>query len=480
MHGEDDFTGAFNGVNVFIVTVTKWQPTLSGDGPRYRQLADAIERAIESGELAANDKLPPQRTLAHTLGVTTGTITRAYAQAERRGWVVACVGSGTYVCPRTASVFTHVSAPAGDQRVDLSLSLPPPHAERADGLGRAMAALQRDPAALRHAMDYQPEGGLDAHRAAYASWLTHLGLPMTPEELLIDQGGMNGIFLALSALLAPGQRLAAETLTYPGLISVAQQRGVRTTAVDYDDEGIDIDALAVRHERQPFAALYLMPEHHNPTTARLTEDRRHELVALARERDFWLIEDGVQYIGERGTPLYRLAPERTVYLFSVAKILGGGMRSGVIRMPASIRPAIAAALRNQSWMPPPLIASLVARWIASGDADRLLAWQCEEIAARHAIAAQYLHGTDYRAAAGGFYIWLRLPAGRRAEPFVEQLARNAVVVTPAEPFCLGSEPAPQAVRVCISAAGDRAALERGLRTIRDCLAAPEPAVWQTL
>lgn len=460
--------------------MTIWRPTLSGDGPRYRQLADAIAAAIDTGELGENEKLPPQRRLAHALGVTTGTVTRAYAEAERKGCVAARVGSGTYVCPRPTSVFTHVSQSAHDQRVDLSLSLPPPHPERAGGLGRAMAALQGDTAALRHAMDYQPEGGLDVHRAAYAAWLTRLGLPMAADELLIDQGGMNGIFLALSVLLGPGQRLAAETLTYPGLISVAQQLGVRVTAVDHHDHGIDIDALAVRHERQPFVALYLMPEYHNPTTARLAEERRHALVALARERDFWLIEDGVQYIAERGTPLYRLAPERTLYLFSVAKILGGGMRSGVIRMPASIRAHVAAALRNQSWMPPPLIASIVSRWIESGDADRLLAWQCGELAARHALAAEYLAGYDYRAHAGGFYIWLRLPAGRRAGPFVEQLARNAVIVTPAEPFCVGSEPAPQAVRICISAARDREALERALRTIRDSLESPAPAVWETL
>lgn len=460
--------------------MTIWVPELSGTGPRYRQLADAFVAAIDAGKLGESDKLPPQRRLAHALGVTTGTVTRAYAELERKGRVEARVGSGTYVRARPGSVFTHVSPLTHDRRVDLSLSLPPPCDERALGLGRAMAALHNDTAALRHAMDYQPEGGLDAHRAVYAAWLTRLGLAMEADELLIDQGGMNGIFLVASALLGAGQRLAVETLTYPGLISVAQQLGIRTVAVDHDREGIDIDTLAVRHERQPFAALYLMPEHHNPTTAQLTEARRHALAALARERDFWLIEDGVQFIGERGTPLYRLAPERTVYLFSVAKILGGGMRSGVIRAPVSIRPRIAAALRNQSWMPPPLIASLVCHWIECGDADRLLAWQREEMAARHAMTAQYLAGHDYSARRDGFNIWLRLPAGRRAGPFVEQLAGRGVVVTPAEPFCVGSEPAPQAVRICISAARDRAALERALAVIRDSLEAPEPTVWRTL
>ena len=457
-----------------------WVPVLSGEGPRYRQVADAIVAAIGTGELAEAEKLPPQRRLAHALGVTTGTITRAYAEVERRGFVQARVGSGTYVCAAVADTFTHVRAQADAGQVDLSLSLPPPCALRAQGLGRAMAALQNDVSALTHAMDYQPEGGLAMHRRVYARWLTQLGLPMAADELLIDQGGMNGIFLSLSTLLAPGERLAAEMLTYPGLISVAQQLGIRTVAVEHDDQGIDIDALAMRHERQPFAALYVMPEHQNPTTAALSESRRQALVALARERDFWLIEDGVQYIRERATPLYQLAPERTVYLFSVAKMFGGGMRSGVIRVPAALSARMAAALRNQSWMPPPLIASLVCRWIESGDADRLLAWQCEEMAARHALVETYLAGYDYSGRTDGFYIWLRLPAGRRANGFVDELAESGIRVTPAEPFCVGSEPAPQAVRICISAAADREALQRALATIRERLDSPGPAVWRTL
>lgn len=460
--------------------MTIWTPELSGDGPRYRQLAEAIVAAIKTGELGTDDKLPPQRRLAHALGVTTGTVTRAYSEVERKGWVEARVGSGTYVRPPKDDAFTHVSALIDDGRVDLSLSLPPPHPHRAGGLGRAMRALQGDPVALQHAMDYQPEGGLDAHRATYAAWLGKLGLPMDADELIINQGGMNGIFLAVSALIAPGERLAAEALTYPGLISVVQQLGVKTVAVEFDAHGIDIDALAVRHSRQPFAALYIMPEHQNPTTAKLTEDRRIALASLARDRDFWLIEDGVQFISDHGTPMYQLAPERTVYLFSVAKILGGGMRSGVIRVPAAIRARVAAALRTQSWMPPPLIASLVCQWIECGDADRLLAWQCQEMTARNALVGRYLAGRDYSAGSDGFNVWLRLPSGRRAVSFVEQLADRGVIVTPAEPFCVASEPAPQAVRICISAARDRAALEHALGVIRETLDTPDPAPWRTL
>ena len=71
-----------------IVTMTNWLPDISrGSGPVYLRLADSIESAISSGALPAGSKLPPQRNLAYDIGVTIGTIGRAYALVHERGLV---------------------------------------------------------------------------------------------------------------------------------------------------------------------------------------------------------------------------------------------------------------------------------------------------------------------------------------------------------------------------------------------------------
>ncbi|MDA3922837.1 MAG: PLP-dependent aminotransferase family protein [Salinisphaera sp.] len=465
--------------------MTIWVPALAAGGTKYRRLADAIAQAISAGELAVGDKLPPQRRLAYALGVTTGTVTRAYGEAEREGWVEARVGSGTYV--RAEAVGHQLSGPlpeASDKAglLDLGLALPPPTPEREAGLRRAMAVMQSTDMLLTGALDYQPHGGSAEHRAAYAQWLAGAGQEIDADELVVNLGGMNGIALAFASLLSPGDRLATEVLSYPGLISLAQQMQLKTLGLALDEQGIDVEALARRHHQQRFKVLYLMPEYQNPTTVQLSERRRRDLAALAAERDFWLIEDDVLPVapGTRGTPLYRLAPERTIYLASVSKLLGGGLRSGVMRVPLSIMTRVTVALRNQCWMPPPLMAGLVCEWIESGDAARLSAWQAAEMDARYALAADILQGIDYAGRTGGFYLWLPLPAGLRASTLVDQLARRGLTVTPAEAFCIGSEPAPQAIRVCISAAPTRERLADGLRILRETLRNPDPAFWQTV
>ncbi|MBY5811281.1 GntR family transcriptional regulator, partial [Rhizobium leguminosarum] len=82
--------------------MANWLPDISrGSGPVYLRLADSIESAISSGALPAGSKLPPQRNLAYDIGVTIGTIGRAYALVHERGLVAGEVGRGTYVLNRS-------------------------------------------------------------------------------------------------------------------------------------------------------------------------------------------------------------------------------------------------------------------------------------------------------------------------------------------------------------------------------------------
>ncbi|GGX99403.1 hypothetical protein GCM10007160_28830 [Litchfieldella qijiaojingensis] len=464
--------------------MTIWLPELSEQGPRYRAIVNAITQAIQRERLKPGERLPPQRRLADALGVTVGTVTRAYAEAERQGWLIARVGSGTYVRESDApTAIFRQTLPGDDQElVDLSLSLPPPHPNRPQGLGEALGAIARDPLALGEVVAYQHEQGMTRHREVLAEWMTRLGIAIDAEELIVTQGGQHGIFLALQALAQPGERIAASMLTYPGLICAAQQLHLKTLRVPLDEEGMDVEALARLCIQQPPRLVYVTPDQNNPTGACLSETRRARLAELAREYDFWIVEDGVQYLPpeERGTPLYRLAPERTLYLFSTSKVIAGGLRIGTLRVPDTLRERLATLQRAQSWMVPPLMAEVVCRWIDSGAAERLLVWQLEEMDARQRLARDRLAAYRPSGRPHGFHLWLELPPGQRAAPLIEQLERRHVRVTSAEPFCVGSEPAPQAIRLCVSAATSRDALSRALDTLVSLLESPPAMPWRTL
>ncbi|GAA0576874.1 PLP-dependent aminotransferase family protein [Halomonas salifodinae] len=469
--------------------MTIWIPRLAAEGPRYRAIGEAIVRAIHDGELAPGQRLPPQRRLADALGVTVGTVTRAYAEAERQGWVTARVGSGTYVCDAEAPTTPpFLAAPPEDETlddgiIDLSMSLPPPHPLRAGALGRILGELAGDEAVLRRAVEYQSERGVPAHRRQLAAWLQRLlGIDADPRRLLVTQGGQHGIDLALRALTRPGERIAADALTYPGLIAAAQQAHLKVLGVPLDEDGLDTQALARLCAQQPPRLVYVTPDQNNPTGRPLSEARREHLAELARRHDFWIVEDGVQYLptAERGTPLLALAPERTLFIFSTAKVLAGGLRIGTLCVPEALGERVGATLRAQSWMVPPLMVEAVCRWVASEDAERLLAWQTEELGARQALARERLAGFPVEGRPHGSNLWLPLPNGLRGAALQATLTQRGLKLTSAEPFCVGSEPAPQALRLCLSAAAGRDQLERALGLVREALESPPPLPWETL
>ena len=101
----------------FLHTAVRQAP-----GPLYLAVADAIGQAIGRRELSAGDRLPPQRQLAIALQVDLTTITRAYAEARRRGLLDAQVGRGTFV--RDAGEPTAAPEPNAPALLDMSMNCP--------------------------------------------------------------------------------------------------------------------------------------------------------------------------------------------------------------------------------------------------------------------------------------------------------------------------------------------------------------------
>src|SRR5580765_7606221 len=106
--------------------MTPWTPDLARrKGPRYRAIADALADEVKAGRLKEGTRLPTHRDLAATLRVTVGTVSRAYAEAERRGLVRGEVGRGTFVHPgRKGPGEFGMTARDEPSLIDLSLNFP--------------------------------------------------------------------------------------------------------------------------------------------------------------------------------------------------------------------------------------------------------------------------------------------------------------------------------------------------------------------
>jgi DNA-binding transcriptional MocR family regulator len=445
-----------------------WKPAIEATaGPRARAIAEAIGEDIASGRLKSGDRLPPQRDLAHTLGLSANTVMRAYAEATRRGYVEGEVGRGTYARPERGQ--SPGNAGAGLQRhsegpIDFSLNLPF-IGDADDALSATLATVARS-GELADYLDHGSAAAQARHAEAGAAWLRRIGVPARSDRIVLTNGAQHGIFASLLALLRPGDLLLTDHLIYAPVKSMAQRLGVKLVALRADDEGLLPDALASACQRSAAKVLYCTPTLHTPTTATMSEGRRQEIARIATARDLTIVEDDV--FGflpiARPRPLASMAPEHTIFTTSVSKSVAPGLRVGYVHAPERLVPAIRSAVRLSSWMPPPLMGEIVSRWIEDGTAARLNEAQRAHAARRQTMARHALSGHSYKADPHGLHLWLSLPERWQANAFADAAKRAGVLLHPARSFAAANE-APEAVRLCLSHEISDHRVMRGLAAI---------------
>ena len=454
------------GVNCYIVTVTIWNPDLGGrKGPRYLAIVQALADDLARGTLREGSRLPTHRELAERLGVTVGTISRAYSEAARRGLVSGEVGRGTFV--RSAD-----PARSAEGLVDLSQNHPAdPVAQPQRAALLATLTHLTSHGDLGRLLDYPAAGGSPDDRAAGASWIARAGVTAGADEVLLCTGSQHGLTVVLATLLGPGDLLLTEELTYAGLKPVAGLLHLRLKGLPIDGAGLLPDAFAAACREGGAKAVYLIPTIHNPTTAVMPEARRSEIVAIAREHGLAIVEDDVHGLlpQRRPRPIAALAPERTYYLTSTSKTLAPGLRIAYVKAPPAMVARLAASLRATTWAIAPLTAAIATTWIRNGTADALVEARRGEAQVRQALAREKLAGASYDAHPEAYYLWLRLPEPWRGEDFVAEARERGVALTAAEAFAVGRGPVPHALRLCSGAARSREALVRGLDVVAELL-----------
>jgi DNA-binding transcriptional MocR family regulator len=462
-----------SGVNADIVTMTMWLPDrLEASGPRYLSLVEALSKAIGSGTLTEGDRLPTHRDLADRLGVTVGTVSRAYGEAARRGLVTGEVGRGTFVRRRPARYEPRHSSEPG--LLDLSANHPPTLEDRTlrEAIERALFDLVKREE-LHAVLDYPADGGNPRDREAGASWVARTGLSASAEDVLVCSGSQHGIMTVLATILAPGDLLVTEELTYPGLKAVAGLLHLRTQGLPLDDEGLRADAFADACRKGGVRALYVVPTIHNPTGAVMPEARRREIAEIARHYGVAIVEDDIHALlpEDRPLPLAAFAPETSYYLMSTSKTLMPGLRVSFVAGPRGMFPRLAASLRATAWAAPPLMAALASAWIEDGTAEALVRARRQAAVARQTRARERLSGVRYDAHPASYFAWIHLPEPWRSDTFAAEVRARGLLVTPAEAFVVGRALVPHAVRVCLGAARNESELDQGLGALVGALTA---------
>jgi GntR family transcriptional regulator / MocR family aminotransferase len=449
--------------------------------PLRAQLERGLRDAIRAGRLPVGERLPSSRELARQLGLSRGLVQECYGQLTAEGYLTGVVGSGTRVAAEAAVVAPPEPAPP-------TPATPPPRIDFASGVPDLAAFPREDWMwALREAcrsvavadLDYGDPRGDPRLREVLAGYAGRVRAAVTDRDrVVVCSGFAQGATLALQALAHAGYaRIALEN---PGngdparsVSSRAARRiGGSLSHVPVDEEGVDVDALAASGAQ----VVVVTPAHQSPTGVVLTAERRHALVAWARDTDGFVIEDDYdsefRYDRDPVGVLQGLAPERVFTIGTVSKSLAPTIRVGWVLVPAAFAEALAEEKRLADRGTPGLDQAALALLIASGRFDRHLRRMRARYARRRTALVDALarHARDVALTglAAGFHAVAHLPEGIDEQHVVAAAARRGVGLYGMSAFRLDGATRPPQLVLGFGNLGDRAVAE-GIATVADLL-----------
>lgn len=269
------------------------------------------------------------------------------------------------------------------------------------------------------ALQYTAANGLPELRMQVAERLTRDGISCGADDVLIIQGGQQGLDLCAKLVINAGDVVITENPTFLGALIAFNPYQPTYAAVRMDDDGMDMNHLEETLAAHPNAKMiYTVPDFQNPTGVTLGEGRRERLIELANSYEVLVVEDtpyrALRYDGEHLPTLKSLDTQgRVVHLGSFSKILAPGMRLGWAVANEEILPRLGllklAADTQSSTLNMAATSAYLARYdLAAHIAEALPVYRHKRDLMLQTMAASFPSSVSFTRADGGLFTWLTL------------------------------------------------------------------------
>ena len=430
----------------------------------YESLAERMAEAIQAGALKAGDRLPSVRRVSAQHRVSISTAVQAYRHLENRRLIEARPKSGYFVSNRPAALAEpNTSTPPGTARfvgVNQLVTEVLESVRLADGvaLGSACPGQELFPAEkllrLAHAEGrrrpqlmaaYPMSAGYEKLRTIIARRSLDFGCRLRAEEIIVTNGCVEAINLALRAVASPGDTVALESPTYFMLLQIIESLGMKALEIPtHPREGISIDALDLATQKAgAVKAVIAVPNFQNPLGSLMPDENKARLVQLCDARGIALIEDDIYGDIHFGPSRPRVAKSwdrngNVLLCSSFSKTVAPGFRVGWIA-PGRLYEQVAMLKFISSVSTPELPQAAIAEFMDNGGYDhhlrRLRAGFARQVQqTSHAIAEYFPAGTKITRPAGGFVLWVELPAKVDALELFRRARAERIGIAPGPMF----------------------------------------------
>jgi DNA-binding transcriptional MocR family regulator len=431
---------------------------------RYQELATTTEKLIADGLLRPGDRLPSIRQACQTHKISPITVSSAYQLLESRSLIEARPKSGYFVRARLGQklsepamsqpgsgstglavsdfIFRTLDSIKDSSVVPLGSSFPAPELFPLDLLGRSLASAARQLSAQDTLADLPP-GNAELRRLLALRYQSH-GATVSPDEIIITAGAMEGLNLCLQAVTQPGDLIAVESPTFYATLQAAERLGLKVVEIpSHPRDGLNLEALAEVLAQHPVKACLSMLNFSNPTGSLMPDERKKALIELLRQHQVPLIEDDVYAELHFGAapPLCSKALDSdglVMHVSSFSKCLAPGYRIGWVAAGRHVELIRRQKLTTSLATSAPIQAAL-ASYLKQGGYDKHLRQLRRKLASQEAqmiewVARHFPASTRVSRPQGGYFLWLELPPGCDALAVHERALAHGISTAPGPIF----------------------------------------------
>jgi DNA-binding transcriptional MocR family regulator len=318
------------------------------------QIVRSIEARIDDKLLRTGTRMASIRQFAEQHRVSRFTVVEAYDRLVARGYLESRRGSGFYVRERAPLVATPekrrvVDAPRQLDVVWLVRNMFRQHpqgkmpgsgllpSDWLDGklIANGLRAISRQNQA--QILQYGNPQGFMPLRQQLQLKLAEFEIAATPEQIVTTSGITQGLDLVARHFAAPGDTIFVDDPAWFLMFGSFAMMGAKVVGIPRLPDGPDIAKLAelaALHKPKLFIINSVL---HNPTSTSLSAAKAFQILKIAEQHDFVIVEDDIYcdlHPGSAVQPGTRIAAldqlNRVIYLGGFSKTLAANLRVGFI------------------------------------------------------------------------------------------------------------------------------------------------------
>ena len=273
------------------------------------------------------------------------------------------------------------------------------------------------------------------------------GIDAHPDDVVVTTGSQQALDLVTRIFVDPGDVIVAEAPSYVGALGVFRSYQADIVHVPIDEDGLvpealeeTLTSLAAQGRRVKF--LYTIPNFHNPAGVTLSLERRPRILEIARRHGVLVVEDNPYgLLGFSSDPLPAMRStddEGVLYLGSFSKTFAPGFRVGWVVAPHAVREKLVLASESAILCPSNASQLAISAYLSTSDwKGQIKSFRELYRERRDAMVgalAEHLPDASWNVPDGGFYTWVKLPAGLDSKSMLPRAVTGRVAYVPGTAF----------------------------------------------